>query len=153
MASQVIPAGFIAYAAARIGASSRASLAGRSGVVLRVEFDADVSAAGEKRRFTRRTRTGERIEHDATRRAERLYERLQGADGLLSGVDGVARVRELDDVGRRLVGQFRLAFGQQVSVLVAIGQEPRRRTVGLDRASWPYRGQLAARLRPNPRRL
>ena len=72
MARQVIMAGLIACAEVRTSASIRSQLGGRSCVVLRIEFDAEVSAPGEKRRFTRRTRNGERIEHDATRCAQRL---------------------------------------------------------------------------------
>src|SRR5574337_2067986 len=75
--------------------------AGRGGRVVRgIEFDTEEAAAGLTCGNTCRTRTGEWVQDDAARRAERLDQCSQGIDRLLCRMQAVAAVFPRQHVGQ-----------------------------------------------------
>ena len=92
----------------------------------RIEFDADETAIGFAGGHERGTRTAKGIQHERSWLGEGLDQRLEDTDGLLRGMEAIAGIGPVDDVGERGSRRVHVSFGQQIGLLMLIAQEARR---------------------------
>jgi len=102
-----------------------------------VDLDTDEISADGSRGHASGSRAGERIEHEAATRAERLDQWGQHADGLLSRMKFVARIHPVDHVTDRMFWRDRVPLGQQVGALMLVTKQSRRRRVAFRKRDVP----------------
>src|ERR1700692_2313277 len=91
-----------------------------------IEFDADETAIEFPGGHERGTRTAKGIEHERSWLGESLNQRLEDTDGLLRGMEAIAGIGPVDDVGERGSRRLHISFGQQIGLLMLVAVEGRR---------------------------
>ncbi len=103
--------------------------------VLGIEFDAEIVSVEDLRCQESLTRTTKGIKHQIVLPGEGFDQRFQRCHRLLGGMELVARVGHVADIGDRILRQSWITLRQQISLLVLVPEEARFRCVLLVRCS------------------
>src|SRR5260370_83481 len=105
--------------------------AGCERVVGRIEFNSDEVATQTTCGNQGRPGAAERIKNKIAPAGEAFDQRQQRRSRLLCRVDVIAGIAHLQDIRNRALGTMRLAFSQQVRLLMLVAKEAHRRGIAL----------------------